>query len=55
MIVTEGVGGDPAPREWRCPLCHGELTADAEALRCSREDVSFGFVAPGVPDFFTPR
>jgi SAM-dependent methyltransferase len=55
MILTEGVGGDAAPREWRCPLCHGELTADVGALRCSRDDVRFGFVAPGVPDFFTPR
>ena len=55
MIVAEGAGGGPAPREWRCPLCHGKLTADAEALRCSRDEVSFGLVAPGVPDLFTPR
>ena len=55
LIVTEGAGKGPAPREWRCPLCHGELTQDADTLRCSRDDVIFGFVAPGVPDLFTPR
>jgi SAM-dependent methyltransferase len=54
MIVAEGAGADPAPREWRCPLCHGELAEEPDALRCPHDDLMFGFVAPDVPDLFVP-
>jgi SAM-dependent methyltransferase len=54
MIVTGGAAGNPGTREWRCPICHGELTAEPEALRCSSDHVGFGFAAPGVPDLFIP-
>ena len=51
IIVTNGAATQPGPREWRCPLCHGELTHEDDALSCSPEGVSFGFAEPGVPDF----
>ena len=55
IIVTNGAATEPGPREWRCPRCHADLTEADNALRCSREGISFGFTAPGVPDFVASR
>ena len=54
IIVTKGTG-EGGPREWRCPECHGELTAIDDGLHCAADDATYGFAAPGVPDFLSPR
>jgi SAM-dependent methyltransferase len=54
IIVTSGAATLQGPREWRCPLCHGELTEQGDALRCARDGAAFGFAAPGVADFVAP-
>lgn len=54
IIVTTGTGA-PGPREWRCPLCHGALETSADGLHCAADGVTYGFAAPDVPDFLSPR
>jgi SAM-dependent methyltransferase len=54
IILTTGTG-EGGPREWRCPQCHGELTATDDGLRCAAENLTYGFAAPDVPDFLRPR
>jgi SAM-dependent methyltransferase len=51
IIVTSGASMDSAPREWRCPRCHGELVEAPDELRCPVDDATFPFLAPGIPDF----
>lgn len=55
IIVTAGVAPDAGPREWRCPRCQGPLTRAEEGLHCATDQVTFAFVAPGVPDFAQTR
>jgi SAM-dependent methyltransferase len=51
IILTSGAGMGPAPREWRCPSCHGPLDETPDGLRCKADNVTFPFAAPHVPDF----
>lgn len=53
LITVPATGeGDGVPA-WRCPACHGELSAAGDALACSGCSASYP-VADGVPDFFAP-
>lgn len=40
IIVTNGAATQPGPREWRCPLCHAELTLEDDALRCCPRELA---------------
>lgn len=55
IILLNGTGSGDGPREWRCPICHGELESTADGLHCSTDDTTYGYAGPGVPDFLKPR
>jgi hypothetical protein len=55
LIVTRGAAAEAGPREWRCPQCRGPLVSAAEGLRCPRDELTYGFAAPGVPEFVETR